>query len=449
MAITIVTTPDSHVSARRPVVFTATSNRYDATVNAKTITSVVNAGGKARFNFAGATTFIAGDIVTGITFTETSYNIRMTVTDTAAGYVTTDVDYVSDDTGTVTRTNDNFRLKSIVTINAVEFASKVTFPDSVGTFTIDIQNIILGSMTSQDRGGFVTGIATGLTNTVKSFSVNIYEYYSDVDGLLIEKNTIASSTYQAVNGAWQHIETDMADYVVGTDVKKFLTDIPSMNDSSVKVKLKTFEIYNLSFILRETMSIKYAYQRFLNGASISSHVSGTYVLTSIFNILTFSNLFGTGDRIDIWLTTTGGTQLTEKVTLMRDYSSCETEKRVKWRNRRGGYDSYTFIDFEESISADKEKYKRDLGYSFAIADRGTKVISSESAIDGEMITEYVSSDVQNWLQELINSEDVYFIQTINGSLTEVPIDILTKEHPIISQEFQQFQIKYQYANEIL
>lgn len=115
MSITISTEPDPLHSAYRPIYYEVSSDRYDATANTETVSSIANNGGFIDYTTSSAHNYKVGDIVTPAGFTNSIINNAQTITsvpDTTS--IVTDLAWdaaYTGDTGTIERTNDNFQIK--------------------------------------------------------------------------------------------------------------------------------------------------------------------------------------------------------------------------------------------------------------------------------------------------------------------------------------------------
>lgn len=164
MSITITTTPAAIQAGFNDIEWGVTSDRNSR--KELTVTSVTDASGFCRLNTsANPTTAPAiqvGDIVLLSGFTNTLYNVKHKVTNVKAAYVDTNVSFISDDTGTITRRNDNFKIKTKIqkkttawtTATGALSGSNSTFTSaiisettvSIGDYVIT-RNTYLGSIT--------------------------------------------------------------------------------------------------------------------------------------------------------------------------------------------------------------------------------------------------------------------------------------------------------------
>lgn len=141
MAITLTTSPANIVSPYRQVLWEVTSDRFGGGVHPVSNVSS-GTGAFARYTNTGFIThnFTVGDIITGSTFSDDEYNVRQVVTviiDTET--YETDVQFVSDNAGTMTRTNDGFQVKGEVYGNDIEpLKTILQISASSGKIRIDI-----------------------------------------------------------------------------------------------------------------------------------------------------------------------------------------------------------------------------------------------------------------------------------------------------------------------
>jgi len=127
------------------------------------IVSVVNNGGKAQFNtFINTQTdppIIIGDIMLGSGFATSIYNAKFVVTNVTNSLVMTDIDFAGADSGTVTRRNDNFKIKA----------------------SIFRKNSVYTACTRSDVGGFIAITS----NVITEDSVSVGDYLFEDRGLII------------------------------------------------------------------------------------------------------------------------------------------------------------------------------------------------------------------------------------------------------------------------
>lgn len=138
MSIVLSTAPDEITSGYNAIDFGVTSSRNSR--KQLTVTGVTDNGGFCRFATSSdptaAPALQVGDIVLGSGFTATLYNALMTVTAVDAAYFETDLGFVTNDTGVITRRNDNFKIKATVYRKSTVWTTG-TRTDSGGFYAFD------------------------------------------------------------------------------------------------------------------------------------------------------------------------------------------------------------------------------------------------------------------------------------------------------------------------
>jgi hypothetical protein len=128
MAITLTTVKNGSLSAHRPIKHVVSSNRYDSAATVF-VAAISNTSGQILVTTTGNHGYTAGDIVTLAGMTNTAYNtkhlIDLIASPTTFRLTTT---YTVVDTGTCTRTNNNFQIKAdiwayLATFNIVSVAA--------------------------------------------------------------------------------------------------------------------------------------------------------------------------------------------------------------------------------------------------------------------------------------------------------------------------------------
>ncbi len=115
MSITIDVIPAEIQSVNRPLIWEVSTDRFPNSAAAVTLVDSEPGGpfiGNARFAI-GAHAFLVGDIFLGTGFAvEPLYNRIHVVVSVTATTITTDIVFLFDDTGTMTRRNNNFRIRA-------------------------------------------------------------------------------------------------------------------------------------------------------------------------------------------------------------------------------------------------------------------------------------------------------------------------------------------------
>lgn len=441
MAVTIDVQPAVVInhSVYRPIEFEVSSDRQSTIV--KSVTGVVTDGGYAKYTI-GTHGVLVGDIVTGSGFSEATYNVRQEVTGITGTTITTDVAYTANDTGTITRTNDNFKIKNEIIISSV-IGTKYSYYDaslSVPGFKVDVSNILQTQLTFFNGTFGVFGITQPRVVCNKTFTVKFTEVYDDKNGLTKEGDNITSGNKEAVQSTLQHQEAqDMSAFeltaATGSTIR-FLTNAPEM------IKIAIGEEFQLSFLtaVAGVLNLKFAYEKFdLNGVSGGVNYVGPAEACASDGILSVnSNLFGaTESRVDVWMTNNSNQQLGEKISFKVLQKCVKDPIRFYWLNRLGGQDSWTFSGgIEERIKVKRNFFEEDLVSGFAVSDRGTTQLGSSIQLTKTAYTEYVTEAEARWLGELFTSPQVF----IHNGTDYIPV-IVRNSTPLIG-DFKQIKINY-------
>lgn len=442
MATTISTLPDDFSGClKRPIRFVCTSDIYDVSTNAEAVSAVSDSGGFCRYAIA-THDFKVGDVLTGSGFDPaTTYNVRQTVTVTNAAYVETNVAFDVNDTGTLTRTNDNFQMKGQLTVNSTVIGTIYVNPDSLGNFNFDFQKLIRSTFDAIDVASLTaTGITTNNTNMIKTFQVDFTGLHDDRDGLQVADNDGAetSTLKRAIDFRYKYDEDKNTDaYVLKTgQLSKFLTNIPLTG-----IDLREDEPFHLAFIT-DVAQIKYVYQTWNGTAWSVSTVSSGITVTGKHGILSIYNLFSGNDKIRVWIIDNAVSFASEQVIFNRQ--TTQTNERFYFRNKRGGYD---FINLTGELSklkqSDKVSFKKGLTHDFSIGDRGEVTTGEQNNEERTAYMNYKDNDTTEWASELIDSEDVYIMSGTN----RIPVRILTDEIEFYNNlKFSKISVRYRILN---
>lgn len=93
-----------------------------------------------------------------------------------------------------------------------------------------------------------------------------------------------------------------------------------------------------------------------------------------------------------------------------DCSPYDDYVRLCWKNRKGGWDYFSFImDTKRTVSVERKKYKKILDYNYKIGDRGQTVYAVKSddlyTINSNWISEYEAE----FLENCITSPEVFML----------------------------------------
>ena len=416
MAITITATPDTFDFLGRPQEFNVTSDRTSG-ISKTVFNTTDNGSGKVRFTFSSSHVMQVGDIVTG-TFTNTALSVRHTVTAVTSLTLDTDLDYIaafSGQTGSILRTNDNFKIKAEIKKSTTVLATLYSFPIS-STFKFDIQAIVSSEINSEGATDLpVISSVFEIRNTSEgllSYTVVFTEVYDDVDGLTSEHDTITSSVYNVINASFEYKETQsLSNYILSaaSTTAKLLTNIPSLTLVHAEDFIYIFFIYNGAKQVKAKRSII--------GGIFADVFTPLVTVTNKLGVIKVGTaaMSSSTNAVSIAISLYDATNVQISEGLIFKFQ--KTEKcgsRVLFRNKLGGYDAVTILGEEERKNkVDKAYYKKNLEKGYSLGARGFIALSKSNEKTMKVTTDYLSKEQLNWLDELNESEDVYLIEDNN------------------------------------
>lgn len=222
---------------------------------------------------------------------------------------------------------------------------------------------------------------------------------------------------------------------------KFLTYAP------ISKKIRADEYEELSFLAYAcTSSISIKAKWYRSGGTTQTYTyTGTISSGKITAVISKpgGETLSSTSRIEVW-GEYNGSIVTEVRTLIPDLTPRKNPVRLGWMNTLGGIDHYTFTGAKAvETFAERIAFTRDLPAPFAVHDRGQGVASVTAYDEWEVISDFESSDVYQWLSGLLISREVWI-----DEITRIrPIVLTTKSHPILSDNLFQMKIKFRLAND--
>lgn len=526
MAITIQTAPTVQIAAWRPLIHEVSSNRY---LNDAFAITGVTSGTSSYARFACAThTFKVGDVVTGSAFTggAVAYNQKQTVTVVSGAYFETNVLYVAGSTGTVTRSNENFRVKcetygfhgntrtyyqiqqnggeiriyydadhekavgdyiylpdtsaysgwykvnSIISSIALEVtaawsATEVGYTKDavligtkrqeaiyVGTnirFRLDVSGHLQSVLNTEFFTDYPANIQTTNTpNAIQHYGVLFTEEFDNEDGLFSSYETKMSSALLATRSVWQHTETQsMAEYIASGSTSKFLTKAPSTKS------IRPGEEEQLSILIPSgfgTAKIAYQHYDFNGTAAAVQYLSAVQPLENRVTLPINSNIFSASSiKFDVWLVNSANAQKSEKRTFIVNKKNYQNPKRFHFENSLGGIDAYTFTgDYSEMQNTEKTGFKKQVGLSHAITERGHSVLGTFEQDEHSITSEYLNKADSTWLKEFSGSPWVVLRDGAAGSSTVlkyIPVFVASAKQQVYTPlQPPQLKVVYKLSN---
>ncbi len=392
------------------------------------ITSVVDDSGFANLKVT-SHPYVTGDLI--FVRGTTSYNGVTKVLGYDATTIVVGLSFVSNQTG-FSRLG---RLVSTKRQQAITVSGSITFRFNCSG---QLQSVLTPDYNDVEWGD----IQTPCVNSIKVFAIKFIEEWDDVNGLLQEHDLIVSSGFYATRAVWQHKQTqNLSSYYISTGSSRFLTNAPSVKH------IRIGEEEQLHFISNGNQSVKVGIFKFDLGGNPFGSVEYLTVIDIIDNkgiIPINSNIFdNTLSKFIIGLFDSGNNFKSEFRTFIIDYNKYQNAKRFYFENTLGGFDAFTFTgNLSRTGNSAKTGFKKTLGLNYAISDRGQSDIANSNTISNEIFSGFLTNAEALWLNELLQSTNV-FTKEIGDNIS-TPVNILSDSQPIYDPNFTT-QIKLVYA----
>lgn len=420
MAVTNTGDPGANHGAFNPVEWTFTSSRYDGSTNQFQPDGHAPQSTWIRVYEAAGHNFLNNDIVTGSGFTNSNLNGVFLIAYVNAQYfdiaaITWTADMVTDLNGWWTRTNNNFFMSLQVKVGGTTKATKYAEPDASDDFIFDIAKQ-LQTILAEDGGGkaeklltlATTALTTGNDGCKVKHTLVITEHFDDEDGQIKDGTPLTITTLSgddiiAYNLALQSEEA-IADYLMASGTfKAFLTAFPGGE------KLHADTYLQIPFITTETAVYCKVVQTLLAGGTndIRIPAAGTVTVTDRHCILPIaaSYLVSTVDYVTITVYNSGDTKVSEDLVIDLNHTSLDKDTKLLFKGHLGGFDSYTFVERQETNKDKRDRYK---------VDGVEKTFRVSQETEWLLLGQPEKADILAWLQDLYNSDSIY---RIAGSYT--------------------------------
>jgi hypothetical protein len=320
-------------------------------------------------------------------------------------------------------------------------------PNPSGVGMLDLSRYLQNQVDLDILGGqpFNT-TGTPQTNNNAQYTVYVGEEYSDtLNGAVTLYNgngtvstgttlsSVATSTGNVFNGAKQFSEGfvwNAAPYT-GTTGRTLLTDSPRTLYKQTDEYITAAALYSSGYPISGG-----TYAQVYNAAGtllttynpISTNFTSSYIRTLYggVNISTIvSGYENTWNKIIFRL---GSSNQTEPLTIYNKGCAVNkyNPKDVIFMNRLGGWDTFRFFGSkDEQVKIARGTYQRAYGtwssstFNYNTWERGTSNIKTDLNVEGEVMSDFLERDTVNWLEELLTSPQIFFIE--NNVL--VPINI--------------------------
>ena len=464
---------ENYISTTRPIFltqgFTGNLNEYKSYTikfgaefeRYLSITSTANVGGFTRVNFSTSHELRVNDYIV-ISNTKVT-NFKAKVSAVGSTFVTTNLAYVgSVETSGSAIECEGFYDNAFVTGGYIGFSIPVSRPTriKVGDRVVVIQDTVPIAPTQKGYDGewlctnIYNQVIGGLTYQIIATDCP-YLGNTPVNGgaiYSISKYSFKELTTSTVEYAWdgglqykEILSYNPIDYAMNvTNKGKFLTSSPRtlkirLDESSIltsfntsimgssTVKKGVFKTYNSANILQST----YSY----NIGSTALTIAIINMGVGPVNLLSYqpSALPSTISYYTFELQDNSSARLSEifRYNIDRDCYRY-TQKRLKWKNRLGGWDYFTFnLRSDKTVEIERNnfnKFRNSLQtankYGYKIGDRGQTTYNVK-AFDKEVLqSNWLSGDEAAWLEELFTSPEVYLTDgTLNSSSAELPVTV--------------------------
>jgi len=445
MSVTITATPNSLNASRRYIRYWIGSDRYDSTA-VTGVTLADNGSSFCRYSKAGiGANYKVGDVLTPTLYSNpTMVRQTITVIDGANAWVDTDLTFVAatmtDLSGTVTRTNDNFKVRARVYVAGTLVAT--LYKQAVAArFEFYIERIVDAylSYTLPTQGA--VNIVTPQANHIKEFYVIFDEYYDNAAGLstLCTDAAVTSSTYNSVKASRKDTEAVISStYDLASTVSKFLTNSPNNYVQEIFDK----EEVGLNFFCTAHANVKLGWKVYDAAFNVlGSGLTAAVALSGKYGYLPVNQFaIATDKYIDVWVEDNAGNKISEYFKFKISTKKFAKTVRVMWLNRLGGWDWFDF-NYDYQLIQDEEKFeiKRKLNYGYTASSRAKETVYCDPIQSFLIRSKYVTKAVAEWLFELKSSKQVYMNNVANQYY---PLNNIEMDIPLIEDDTHLIQVEF-------
>ena len=333
-----------------------------------------------------------------------------------------------------------------------------------GQYTFDISAYLRGiDVLSHDLQVKSSTLASTKSNSYTSVVAEFTEvgtYNAGGNILLKDYTTTKSSrTIYVLNGVWDYDEnTNQFDnFILDGSTDNWLSNRSTTRTIGLSESdfLSGFVLNNASYTVRvETFNSSGGSQNsgFLNitankrfdvgvgAANLNATTSANWVSLNKVSI-TSGTAYYTVRLYDL----TGVTPYSEEITYNVDVSNDEKYTRIKFLNKLGAYEYFTFKgNRDRSIEIKKNYYGQSLNSGYSIGDGGDRVLNVDSRTEFTVFSQGITESDRIWLEDMFQSIDAY----VEEGSKYIPIKIRAGKTRIIREGAGLFtiQLTYQYAN---
>lgn len=380
------------------------------------------------------------------------------------GDVTIDTDFIANDSGTFEYSRLNAHVVCDLYINGSFITRRVRYADINNEHVFDFSKEVQINL-----GNDLNPIPIGTLNPIISpeSSASIYIEYSDAQDIITDgiaetvitltngslKNDSANSI-TSINSTVPYIEwlnggtknnirsknTDLDEFLTGsTSGARFLTNSPST------ISIGRSDSYQLSCLIDYDAAI--GYQRTIRSFDSSgTPIAGLAAPFSPGNDSVWSIPVGTRDVLpaqipaaavyyEVYISDSNDSNnpISETFTFNLDDNCHQSKTRFVWLNPRGGYDAYSFYSPRKlNSSVSKGSFTKSAAYPTVVGNREDSIINVNAKDSISTRTAKVSTEDAEWLQELLESSEVFIELDDDNVLHDkrVPVTIINKTRAI-------------------
>ena len=384
---------------------------------------------------------------------------------TNSGSVTIDTDFISNDSGSFEYSRLNAQVICDLYINGSFIVRRSRFPNINNEAVFDFSNecqINLGNdlepLTMGNNPPVISAessasiyieyvdayddIVNGVPQTVLSLN-NSGELRTDV----ANPRTVVNSTVPYLEWSLGSTRSDIKDK--NQDLSPFLVGFTSgarfLTNSPTTINIGRNDSYQLSCIIDYDPAI--LYQRSIKGFdSTGTPITGLDQAFTPSADSVWVMPAGTRDVLPVLVNPSvvsytvvitdgndSNAEISEKFTFDIDDDCHQSKTRFCWLNPRGGYDAYNFYSPRKlNSSVSKESFKKSLSHPITVGDREDSIVNVTSSDSITTKTAKISSDDAEWLQELLESPEVFIELDEENALHDkrIPVTLINKQRAI-------------------
>lgn len=465
MALAIIDTPDVLNAARRPIIFTMSSDRNTPVIITE-VSSITDGtlGGihYCTYNKVGIDTVIkVGDVVIPSLFSA-YYNVRQNVISVGLNYITTDLLYETGAVmtgGTVTTSNDDFKIRCTVTIST----SVTTVYRTIisGVATLDVSKFCADYLTYKiySVGAATQLIVGGYKNVCATIDVSFIEYWNNAANILTisPDAEIKNNGYYAIDASREHIENTTLDtnyiFQSGLFTQLFLTKQPRVTGITDKTNMPVLAIGDTNYL---SFFVDSAIDNYIASFTVFNAV-GVDVETYIFptNIqmgyhygicpVSWANVVTTplaGYTLSVYIYNNTAAQRSSETYYYQfvDKTREPSYMLLMYKNSFGAWDHESFYyDYEVQPTTSKKTYERKLSHAWAKSDRAANTFGVTQSRRFKIKSKLMTVEKALHLEELDRSEEVYLL---SGS-DWLPLSNCKCTLPIILKNDAMIQVSFE------